>query len=168
MQIDPRVRKRHGLDGSDGRQACVRGPGQQPVSECKQVCKGHEDKKKGNKNPDLTLNRVYARRAVLDETIERLEREKARLTPPTPRTSWRALPALDNYIAVPLRVPIKRAVMPIAVLPDVEGRGDSGEEEPPTRTWKHEDGRKPPGSSEWRPPHNQHRWHGKWNNNSNE
>ena len=87
VQIDPRVRKRHGLDGSDGRQACVRCPGQQPVPECKQVSKGHEDKKKGNKNPDLTLNRVYARRAVLDETIERLEREKARLTPPTPRTS---------------------------------------------------------------------------------
>ena len=58
VQIDPRVRKRHGLDGSDGRQACVRGPGQQPVPECKQVSKGHEDKKKGNKNPDLTLNRV--------------------------------------------------------------------------------------------------------------
>ena len=57
------------------------------MPECKQVSKGHEDKKKGNKNPGLTLNRVYARRAVLDETIERLEREKARLTPPTPRTS---------------------------------------------------------------------------------
>ena len=80
MQIDPRVRKRHGLDGSDGRQACVRGPGQQPVPECKQVSKGHEDQKKGNTNPDLSLNRAYARRAVLDETIERLEREKARLT----------------------------------------------------------------------------------------
>ena len=33
--------------------------------------------------------------------------------PPTPRSSWRAFPALDKYIAVLLRVPIKRAVMPI-------------------------------------------------------
>jgi hypothetical protein len=32
--------------------------------------------------------------------------------PPTPRSSCRALHALDDYIAVPLQVPIQRAVMP--------------------------------------------------------
>ena len=65
------------------------------MPECKQVSKGHEDKKKGNKNPGLTLNRVYARRAVLDETIERLEREKASQAYVTDAAHKRGLPVDD-------------------------------------------------------------------------
>ena len=57
-------------------------------------------------SPDL-CTQVNAE--VQEATAYELASEPA---PPTPRPSWRVLQALDNYNAKPLRVPIKRAVMP--------------------------------------------------------